>query len=138
MKQLDEVGSSPRHERIAAVLTWVYVAGFGLATIPVAIFLLRRGRLPVFAGLFESYGGPWSARFQPSTFALLLMAFLIVTLVAAWAAWLAWKGSKAGAALALILLPIEAIFWFGFALPIPWLIGVVRAVLIALAWKSLG
>lgn len=126
------------HARTAAVLIWVYSAGFGLATIPVAIFLLRNRRLPVFAGLFESYGGPWSARLQPRTFALLLMAFLVVTLVAAWAAWLVWNGSKAGAALALVLLPIEAIFWVGFALPIPWLIGVARIVFLAFAWKSLG
>ena len=108
--------------RIAAVLTWVYSAGFGLSTVPVAIYLLRQGRLPVFAGLFETYGGPWSARLQQRTFIVLLMAFLIVTLVAAWATWLLWNGSKAGAVLALVLLPIEAVFWVGFALPIPWLI----------------
>jgi hypothetical protein len=36
------------------------------------------------------------------------------------------------------LLPVEAVFWYGFALPFPWLIGVLRAVLVALAWKSLG
>ena len=71
---------------IAAVLTWVYAAGFGLSAIPVAIDLLQHGRLPVFAGLFETYGGPWSARLQQRIFILLLMAFLIVTLVAAWAA----------------------------------------------------
>ena len=69
--------------RIAAVLTWVYSGGFGLPTIPVTLFLLRQGRLPVFAGLFETYGGPWSARLQQRTFIVLLMAFLIVTLVAA-------------------------------------------------------
>jgi len=126
------------HARTAAVLTWVYSAGFGLATIPVAIFLLRNRRLPFFAGLFESYGGPWSARLQPSSFAQLLTAFLAVTLLAAWAGWLVWNGSKAGAAFALLLLPIEAVFWIGFALPIPWLIGVARVVFLALAWKSLG
>lgn len=122
---------------IAAVLTWVYSAGFGLSTIPVAVFLHRQGRLPVFAGLFESYGGPWSARLQSRTFMVLLMTFLIVTLVAAWAAWLVWNASKAGALLALILLPIEATFWVGFALPIPWLIGAARVVFIALGWKAL-
>jgi hypothetical protein len=126
------------HARILAVLTWIYVGGFGLATIPVATILLRRGRLPVFAGLFEAYGGPWSARHRPNTFTLLLMAFLIVTLVAAWASWLVWNGSKAGATLTLVLIPIEAIFWAGFALPIPWLFGVARAVFLALAWKSLS
>jgi hypothetical protein len=127
-----------QHARIVAVLTWIYAGGFGLATIPVATILRRRGRLPVFAGLFETFGGPWSARHQPKTFTLLLVAFLIVTLVAAWAAWLVWNGSKAGATLMLVLLPIEAIFWVGFALPIPWLFGVARVVFLALAWKSLS
>jgi len=28
--------------------------------------------------------------------------------------------------------------WLGFALPIPWLFGIARAVLLAVAWKSLG
>ena len=126
------------HARIAAILTWVYCAGFGLSAIPVAMVFLRRGRLPVFAGLFEAYGGPWSARLQQRTFIGLLMVFLVVTLVAAWAAWLVWNGSKAGAVLALVLLPVEAVFWVGFALPIPWLIGVARVVYIALAWKALA
>jgi hypothetical protein len=36
------------------------------------------------------------------------------------------------------LLPVEAVFWVGFALPIPWLLGVARVVLMALAWRSLS
>jgi hypothetical protein len=123
---------------IAATLTWVYAAGFGLSTIPVVAFLLRHGRLPVFAGLFESYGGPWSARLHPRVFVLLLMAFLVLTMMVAWAAWLVWNGSKVGAVITLVLLPVEAMFWVGFALPIPWLIGVARVVLLSLAWNSLG
>ena len=78
------------------------------------------------------------SRLQLRTFMVLLMAFLIVTLVAAGAAFLLWNGSKAGAVLALVLLPIEAVFWVGFALPIPWLIGVARVAYTALAWKALG
>ncbi len=124
--------------RIAAVLTWVYAAGFGLSTIPVAAFLLRQGRLPVFAGLFESYGGPWSARLHARIFVVLLMAFFVVTVIAAWAAWLVWNGSKVGTVLALVLLPVEVVFWVGFALPIPWLIGVARVAFLALAWNALS
>jgi hypothetical protein len=92
----------------------------------------------VFLGLFESYGGPWSARVSHATFVVLLMTFLAVNLVAALAAWLLWGGSKAGAVIAVALLPVEAVFWVGFALPIPWLLGVARVVLIALAWRSLS
>jgi hypothetical protein len=124
--------------RAAAILTWIYAAAFGIPAIPVAIYLSQRGTLPEFMDLFQMYGGPWSSRFSDGALVLLLIAFFAVTLVAAWSAWLVWKGSKAGAGLTVALLPIEAVFWLGFALPIPWMIGAARAVLVALAWKSLG
>lgn len=40
------------YARIAAVVTWFYAAGFGIPVIPVATYLLRRGRLPTFFDLF--------------------------------------------------------------------------------------
>ena len=123
--------------RIAAIVTWIYAAGFGLSTIPVAVYLLQRDRLPTFFGLFEMYGGPWSGRVTHASFAVLLMAFLVVNAVVAWAAWLLWGGSRSGAILSLALLPVEGVFWVGFALPIPWLVGVARVVLIVIAWRSL-
>ena len=122
---------------IAAVLTWVYAAAFGIPAIPVTVYLLQNGRLPTFLDLFPMYGGPWSSKVEDRTFAVLLIAFLVVTLVAAWAAWLVLNGSKAGAVLGLVLLPVEAVFWLGFALPFPWPIGIARAALVALAWGTL-
>ena len=122
--------------RIAAVLTWAYAAGFGIPAIPVGVYLLNRGRLPYFMGLFPMYSGPWSSRFEHRTFLLLLTVFFIVTLVAGWAAWLIWNGSKAGAILSLIVLPLEVVFWIGFALPIPWLIGIARVALLIPALNS--
>jgi hypothetical protein len=121
----------------AAIVTWAYAAGFGISTIPVAIFLGRTGRLPNFLGLFDTYGGPWSSRFSDGVFIGLLLAFFLVACVAAWSAWLLWNGSRTGAVINLLLLPVEAIFWIGFALPIPWVIGITRVVLIAVAWSSL-
>jgi hypothetical protein len=70
------------------------------------------------------YSGPWFSRFGHGAFVGLLIAFLIVTLVAACAV------------LGLIVLPVEAAFWLGFALPFPWLTGIARAALLALAWTS--
>jgi hypothetical protein len=87
-------------------------------------------------GLFPMYSGPWSSRFEHRTFLLLLTVFFIVTLVAGWAAWLIWNGSKAGAILSLIVLPLEVVFWIGFALPIPWLIGIARVALLIPALNS--
>src|SRR5688572_18845919 len=124
--------------RAAAIVMWVYAAGFGLSTIPVGIYVKQRGRLPSFFGLFDMYGGPWSARLSDDAFVLRLIAFLVVTLLVAWAAWLVWNGSKAGAVLGLALVPIEVFFWLGFALPIPWLLGAARVVLLLLDWKSLS
>jgi hypothetical protein len=127
----------PRAARAAAVQTWIYAAGFGGSALPVSAYLLTRGRLPTFFKLFEMYGGPWYVRVQPRTFAALLAGFSGVSALTAWSGWLLWRGRKAGAVLNLSLLPIEAVFWRGFDLPIPWLMGNARAALIAASWSSL-
>ena len=59
-----------------------------------------------------------------------------MTILAAWSAWWLWRGRRSGAVVNLALLPIEAIFWLGFAVPIPWLFGIARAVLLAASWAS--
>jgi hypothetical protein len=121
--------------RVAAVLTWIYAAAFGVPAVPVSVYLLQHGDLPMFMDLFRMYGGPWDV-IGDWAFVTLLMGFLVVLLAAAWAAWLAWKGLRAGVVLGLAILPVEAVFWLGFALPIPWLFGLTRGVLYVLAWKS--
>jgi hypothetical protein len=122
--------------QIAAVLTWAYTAGFGIPVAHVAPYLVRHGKLPTFFGMFPMYGGPWSSRFGTRTFVTLLGAFAVVTLIAALAGWLVWQGSRTGGVLSLALLPVEAVFWIGFALPIPWVLGLARVDLLAAAWKS--
>jgi hypothetical protein len=123
--------------RVAAVVTWLYAAAFGIPAIPVAAYLLQRGMLPTFLDLFPMYGGPWSETLDDRTFVALLMAFLLVMGVASWTAWSIRRGSRIGAVLNLALLPVEVVFWIGFALPLPWLIGAARALLLAGTWKSL-
>ncbi|HEY3429020.1 MAG TPA: hypothetical protein VGK83_10155 [Acidimicrobiia bacterium] len=124
--------------RWAAIVLWIYSAGFGIPAVPIGWYLLAKGRLPMVFGLFPAYGGPWSARLGPSNFVALLVAFLLVTILAAFSGWLLWNGSRVGAILALALLPLEAVFWFGFALPIPPILAAVRIALIASAWRSLS
>lgn len=123
--------------RTFAILTWIYAAGFGIPAVPVAVYLNRQGRLPTFAGLFPMYGGPWSSSMPHTTFIVVLLAFLATMLVVSWTAGLVWRGSRFGAVLAVVLLPIEAVFWIGFALPLPWLSGVARAIFLAWGWTSL-
>ena len=124
--------------RAAAIVTWVYALGFGLPTVPVSIYVLRNGQLPSFYGLFEMYGGPWSASVSDNTFVVLLLLFGAATLVAACSAWLLWQRQRIGAVLNLAVLPVEAVFWIGFALPLPWVTGVARVVLCAVAWNALS
>ena len=125
-----------RKAQAAAVTTWAYAAGFGVPVIPVAVYLLTRGRLPTFLGLFPMYGGPWSSRLKPGSFVTLLGAFLVLIGVAAWSARGVWRGRKAGAVVNLAVLPLEAIFWVGFATPLPWFAGLARVALLAAGWRS--
>jgi hypothetical protein len=127
-----------RSARSAAVVTWVYAAAFGAPIVPNAAYIAQNGRLPWFLDAFAMYGGPWTVPFEEGKVLLLMTGFLIVTLAAAWTAWLVWNGSMLGGLLGLALLPVEAAFWYGFALPLPWLLGLARAVLLIAAWRSLS
>ena len=124
--------------RAVAILTWIYTAGFGVPAVPVSVYLIQRGRLPTFLNLFETYAGPWSMRASDGVLVALMLGFLGLTLIVAWSALLIWRGRRVGAVLNLTLLPVEAVFWVGFALPLPWVTGFARAALVPLAWRSLG
>lgn len=127
----------PTSARAAAIVTWVYAAAFGLPAIPIAVFAVRERSLPWFLDLFPMYGGPWSAAGRWTAFAWLLVAYFVLMLVVAFAGVLLWRGRRAGAILTLALIPVEAIFWWGFALPFPPLLGVVRVALAGVAWRRL-
>ncbi|WP_218589197.1 MULTISPECIES: hypothetical protein [Pseudonocardia] len=122
--------------RAFAVVTWVYVAGFGSSSVPVVASLLESGQLPSFFGVFRMFGGPWSVGASPRSLLMLTTIFFVLTLTAAWAAWLVRHGSRAGAVLAFVLLPVEALFWYGLSLPVPWLLGVARFLLLVAAWRT--
>lgn len=124
--------------RWAAAVTWVYGAMFGIPALPVAIFYSQNGRLPSLWGLFDMYAGPWSSRFVDDRLVTLLLAYAGIVVGAVLAGWLLWRQRRAGAVLNLALLPLEAVFWIGFALPIPWLFGIARLVLVAMAWPELA
>ncbi len=120
----------------AAVLTWLYAAGFGVPALYAARRLERTGRLPMFRDWFEVYAGLWRRRYDDRAFVNRLRAFFLATVVAsAFAATLLYD-VELGAVLALTLLPVEAVFWRGFALPILWLLGAARGALMVAALAS--
>ena len=123
--------------RGAAVLLWLIAAGFGLYAFPAAAHLIEHRDLPMTMFGFRAYGGGWFERFSPELFAILLGAFVGVCAVEAFAGWLLWTGSRAGGVLTLILLPLEIVFWSGFAVPIPPIAAVVRLGLLGAGWSAL-
>ena len=124
--------------RTAAVVTWAYAAMFGVPAVPVAIFLAANGRTSLPVGPVDMYAGPWSSRFPDDRVIALLLVYSGLALAAVLSGWLLWEKRKAGAVLNLALLPVEAVFWVGFALPVPWLFGIARVALVALSWPELS
>lgn len=119
-----------------AVVTWAYAAGFGVPAVPVAVHLLRRGTLPWFGDLFPMYGGPWSGRLESGPFVGLLLGYAGLTALVSLAASRVGRGSRRGVRVSLVLLPAEAVFWVGLALPIPWIVGAARLVLLVRAARG--
>ena len=137
MTGLTEPTDGPRvpAARAYAVVTWAYAAGFGLPAVPVSVYLLRHGSLPWFGNLFPMYGGPWWGRFRDDQFVGALLGYLGLMGLVAWAAGRVRRGSRRGAVVSAGLLPVEAVFWLGFALPIPWVLGAARVALLVAAWR---
>ena len=122
--------------RIAAVLHWFIAVGLGVFCIPAIRNLLSGRDIPIVMG-FPAYGrGPFERIGLPTTVPL-LAAFLLVCILEAVAGILLWGGHRAGAVLALGLLPVAGVFWWGFALPIPPIFAVVWTILILVSWPAL-
>ena len=116
---------------------WLVAAGFGIPAPFVASHLLRERALPSFMGLFPMYGGGPFDRFSPEVFAMLLGLFTAGCALEAYAGWLLWNGQHVGGLMTLVLVPIEVLFWVGFAVPIPPLIAIARLSLLAAGWSAL-
>ena len=127
----------PGSARGAAVACWAYAAGFGLPALPIAAYALRERALPWLGDMFPMYGGPWWGSLSPEAFAATLGGYAGVTASVAWAGWSMWRGRRSGAVLAVAMIPIEAVFWYGYALPIPPVLALLRVGLIAAAWPRL-
>ena len=126
----------PAQLRLAAILLWITAFGFGVFCLPAINNLLAGRDIPYVMG-FPAYGrGPFERVGIPTTVPL-LAAFLLICILEAVAGWYLWGGHRTGAILALALLPAGAIFWWGFALPIPPIFAFVYTILILSSWQSL-
>jgi hypothetical protein len=116
----------------------VYIDAFmwivGVA--PTLYYAFNHRALPTLAGI-RLMGGPFE---QLGLDALIVagIGYIIVSGLKILAAYWLWGARMDGAVLELILLGLSAIFWYGFALPLGPLLGVVQVILLALVWGTLG
>jgi len=116
--------SSTRH-RIAAVLAATAGLGFGLPCIPAIRYFAENHQVWSFLG-FPTYGeGPFEA-VGLDTDLPLLTAFLGVCAAEVSVAVLLWRERPSAQRLAVTLLPVELLFWVGFALPLGPPLGLAR------------
>jgi hypothetical protein len=122
--------------RIGSVMLGISAAGLGLSCLIGIRSLLTTGDIADLFGLPTFGRGPFEQHGLPTTVPL-VGAFLLVCLLEAIAGWLVWTGHLSGGVLALALLPAGALFWWGFALPFPPILAVVRTLIILAGWRQL-
>ena len=122
--------------RVAAVALVVDGLGFGVfVPLPIAS-LARGGDIPSVLG-FPTYGGGPLEVYVPTSVPL-LVGFGVVCLLQVVAGVLVWRRRPAGATLALVSVALGAIFWWGFALPVGPVLGVLAVVGVLAGWPALG
>ena len=122
--------------RVAGGLAVLTGLGFGIPCVLGIRHLVATGEIWTFVG-YPTYGkGPFE-RHGISTTVPLMLGFLVVCLVETVVGVRLWGGHRDGAVAALVLLPVEAVFWWGFALPIPPLVALARTALLLGWWRQL-
>lgn len=123
--------------RAAAVLLWIVALGWALPAPWLMWWMVARGRLPVLPFIGEPNGGSFYLSLPRGAFVVLLGVSFVLGMAQVWAGWLLWNGQHSGAVLQFAFLPVEAVLWYGFGVPIPPVLAAVRIILVVLAWPSL-
>ncbi|MBD8871037.1 hypothetical protein [Nocardioides donggukensis] len=115
--------------KAAGACSLVLGLGFGLPGVYAAWYYARQGEVWTFLG-FPTYGeGPFE-RWGLETGVGLLLGFVAVCTAEVVVGLLLWSDVTTAPWLALALLPVELVFWIGFALPFGPLLGLARTVLV--------
>lgn len=123
--------------KLAALCSWFSGLGFGLPGI-YGIWSLLKGRGIARVMGFPTYGyGPFEKIGVPTTVPLMI-AFFVVCVLECVAGWLLWSGSKSAAIFSIALVPVEMVFYIGFALPFGPPFVLLRLLLLVFNWSSLN
>ena len=119
--------------KIASICSWFAGLGFGLPCL-YGIWHFAKGKgIAIFMG-FPTYGNGPFEKIGVSTSLPLLTAFLVVCILECIAGWSLWNQDKGGAILSLAIIPLELLFYIGFALPFGPPVMVIRTVLVWVSW----
>ena len=120
----------------AGLLSVLTGLGFGLPCVAAIRHFAMTGEVWTFLG-FPAYGAGPFERVGLSTTAPLLVAFLLVCIAEIVVGGMLIAGVPVAPAVSCALLPVELVFWIGFALPVGPALGLARAVLLVLAARGL-
>lgn len=132
-----DVGSAERRlAHVAAIVSLFAGLGFGLPCLYGVWYFATRHEVWTFVG-FPTYGhGPFETNGIPTTVPLLLGFLIVCALEVGIGAYL-WRPHRCAYWAALALLPIETVYWIGFALPVGPVLGAARtALIVAAIWTS--
>jgi hypothetical protein len=123
--------------KIAALCLWLSGLGFGIPGI-YGIWSMLKGKGIAYVMGFPAYGNGPFEKIGVHTTVPLLTGFLFVCILECIAGWGLWSGDKGSAILSLAIVPVEMVFFIGFALPFgpPFLL--IRIILLLLSWSSLN
>lgn len=134
-KSLDAPHRSPT---ITAASIFFLVFGLGIlvVNVPVIAFMMSKRSFPVVFGI-PLMGSSFTERLGMDFMIRASLLFQIVNALEVLAGFWLWKSDKKGGRLGLMLLPVGLAFWILFQLPLPLVVGPLRAMALAIGWKTL-
>jgi hypothetical protein len=139
--ETSKIAGQGRHPAItaASILCFVFGVGWTIGAPRSIVYMIRNRTLRVIEtpiGQIRGMAGPFEALGMDAMI-LLALLFLAINVVYILAGYWLWKSQRKGGILAISLLALSVIFWWGFALPFPPVVGLLLAGLLAAGWKSL-
>jgi hypothetical protein len=133
--------SQARHLSItvASILCYIHAVGWPIGLASPIVYMIRYHTFQVrtFGGRqFQGLAGPFSALGVDGAI-LLALLFIAINFMFIPAGYWLWNSRRKGGVLAINLLAFSALFWWGFGLPIPPIVGLLLAGLIAVGWRRL-
>ena len=126
--------SASTYTRVAGGLSVALGLGFGPLAVYGAIFFAEHGTVWYFAG-FPTYGdGPFESIGIPTSVPLISGFAAVCAAEVALGARM-WAGRRSSRNLSFALLPFEAVYWIGFALPFGVVLGAVRTAAVTAALR---